>query len=55
MVYSLSIGMIVVLLRTVLGRLVRMIIAVTFIQLKAFWLTVESGVFSVDWCDCCTT
>ena len=32
-----------------LGRLVRMIIAVTFIQLKAFWLTVESGAFSVDW------
>ena len=49
MVYSLLIGVIVVLLRTVLGRLVRMIIAETFIQLKAFWLTVESVVFAVDW------
>ena len=48
MVYSLLIGEIAVLLRTVLGRLVRMIIAETFVQLKAFWLTVESGVFSVD-------
>ena len=49
MVYSLLIGEIDVLLRTVLSRLVRMIIAVTFKQLKAFCLTVESGVFSVDW------
>ena len=49
MVYSLLIGEIVVLLRTALCRLVRMIIAETLIQLKAFWLTVESGVFSVDW------
>ena len=55
MVHSLLIGEIDVLLRTFLGRLVRMTIAVTFIQVKAFWLTVESGVFSVDWRDCCTT
>ena len=49
MVYSLLIGEIDVLLRTFLGRLVKMMIAVSFIQLRAFWLTVESGVFSVDW------
>ena len=49
-VYSLCIDEIVVLFRTVLGILVTLIIAETHALLCVFfWLTVVTGVPSVDW------